>query len=119
MKYVKQFMRIAIICMIGELLAYFLPLPIPASVYGMVLLFILLLTKVIKVEDVEEISTFFASIMPLFFISPSVKLMTAWGLLAENWLSILLMVVLSTIVTTAVTGLVSQWMMKHKKDKEQ
>ena len=121
MKYLKQFLIISLICLAGELLAYFLPLPIPASVYGMVLLFLLLLTKVIKVSQIEDISTFFASIMPVFFISPSVKLITAWDLLIDHLWAILIMAFVSTIVVTVITGLSAQRIIRmkqnHKKKK--
>lgn len=121
MKYLKQFLIISLICLAGELLAYFLPLPIPASVYGMILLFILLLTKVIKVSQVEDISSFFASIMPVFFISPSVKLITAWDLLVDHLGAILIMAFVSTIVVTIITGLSAQGIIRmkqnHKKKK--
>lgn len=114
MKYIKQLLIIESICLIGELLASFIPLPVPASIYGMILLFLLLLTKVVKVHQVEDISQFFASIMPLFFVSPSVKLMTSWGILVDNLAGILIMVIVSTFVVTAVTGLVAQLIIRHK-----
>lgn len=115
MKYLKQFLIISFICLVGELLAYFLPLPIPASVYGMVLLFFLLLTKVIKVSQVEDISSFFASIMPVFFISPSVKIITAWDLLADHLVAILLMAFVSTMVVTIITGLTAQGIIRSRR----
>lgn len=54
MKYLKQFLIILLISLIGEILKYILPLPIPASIYGMVILFICLLTGFIKLEDVKR-----------------------------------------------------------------
>lgn len=117
MKYIKQLLIILLICFAGELLAYFIPAPIPSSIYGMILLFLLLLLKIVKLEQVEDVSNFFASIMPLFFISPSVKLMTAWGILVDNLAGILIMVIVSTLITTAVTGLVSQLIIRLQRKK--
>lgn len=119
MKYIKQLLIILAVCFAGELLAYFIPAPIPASIYGMLLLFLLLLFKVLRVEQIEELSTFFASVMPIFFISSSVKLMTAWDQLLGRIVIILVMLVLSTIVTTVVTGRTSQWIIRKQKSKKE
>lgn len=54
MKFLRQFIIILVISFIGELLKYILPLPVPASIYGMVILFVGLLTGVIKLENVRE-----------------------------------------------------------------
>lgn len=58
MKYVKQFLIIIGISLAGEILKYILPLPIPASIYGMAILFIALLTGIIKLKDVRETGKF-------------------------------------------------------------
>ena len=50
MKYVKQFLIISAICLIGELCRYILPFPIPSSIYGLILLLTGLLTGLIKLE---------------------------------------------------------------------
>ena len=68
MKYVKQFLIIIGISLAGEILKYILPLPIPASIYGMAILFIALLTGIIKLKDVRETGKFLIEIMPLMFI---------------------------------------------------
>ena len=54
MKYVIQFLIIAAFAIIGELLHWFIPLPIPASIYGIVLLFIALELKWVKVSDIRS-----------------------------------------------------------------
>ena len=54
MKYVKQFFIILLISFVGELFKYLIPLPIPASIYGMVILFIGLMTGLIRLDDVKE-----------------------------------------------------------------
>ena len=66
MKYLKQLLIILAISFVGEALKYFLPLPIPASIYGMVLLFILLLTGVVKLDDVQDVGKFLIEIMPVY-----------------------------------------------------
>lgn len=74
MKYVKQFLIILVISFIGEILKYLLPLPIPASIYGMVLLFTGLMTGLIKLEAVRETGKFLIEIMPVMFIPAGVAL---------------------------------------------
>ena len=64
MKYIRQFVIILFISFIGEALKYVLPLPIPASIYGLVLMFVLLETKVLKVEAVQDAGKFLIEIMP-------------------------------------------------------
>ena len=79
MKYIRQFLIILAISFIGELLKYVLPLPIPASIYGMAILFVCLMTGWIKLEAVKETGKFLIEIMPLMFIPAGVGLMVSWG----------------------------------------
>ncbi|MDD2971417.1 MAG: CidA/LrgA family protein [Lachnospiraceae bacterium] len=119
MKYVVQMGIIAGISFAGELLYMLLPLPVPASVYGLLLLFALLMLKVIKLEQIQETADFFLLIMPILFISPSVSLITSMDLMKGNILAIILMTFLSTIVVTIVTGLVSQCIICRKKKRKE
>ena len=64
MKYVKQFLIILLISFIGEGLNYLIPAPVPASIYGMVILFVCLCTKVVKLDDVKDTGMFLIEIMP-------------------------------------------------------
>ncbi len=116
MKYMKQFGIIALVSFFGEVLNKLLPFPVPASVYGLVTMVILLLTGIVKLEMIEETADFLISIMVLFFIPSSVGLMTSFDALQGNVLKILVMCFVSTIVAIAVTGLVAQVVIKilHK-----
>ncbi|MCM1159636.1 MAG: CidA/LrgA family protein [Roseburia sp.] len=112
MKPIKQFMIIISISFLGELLHSMLPLPVPASIYGLLLLFLLLMTGFLKLEQIEEVAEFFLAIMPLLFLSPSVSLITVMDQVMGAFVPIVGTIVLSTIVTTVITGLVTQWVMK-------
>lgn len=68
MKYVKQFGIILLISFAGESLNYLLPLPVPASIYGLVLMFLCLQLRVFRLEDVRDTALFLIEIMPLMFI---------------------------------------------------
>ena len=64
MKYLKQFGIILFVSLLGELLRMLIPLPIPASVYGLVLMLILLMIGIIKLQQIKEVSAFLIEIMP-------------------------------------------------------
>ena len=117
MKYMFQLSIIFGISFVGEVLNALLPLPVPASVYGLVILFVLLCTKIIKLEQVETVSEYLMAIMPLFFIEPTVGIMNSYGLVKGKVLALFLACFLSFVSVIAVTGLVSQGMIRWKKRK--
>jgi holin-like protein len=85
---------------------------IPGSVIGMVLLFLALLSKIIKPEMIRKPAGYLINHMSLFFIPAGVGLMTAWDLIASHWLSIIVSSVVSTVLVLVVVGLVQQKMEK-------
>ena len=95
MKYLKQFLIILVISYAGELLKYVLPLPIPASIYGMVILLVGLLTGWIALDAVKDVGKFLIEIMPVMFIPAGVGLMSSWGILKP----LILPVSIITVVT--------------------
>ena len=84
MKYLHQFLLILAISFMGELLKEVLPFPVPASIYGMVILFVGLLSGLIPVGAVKEAGVFLIEIMPAMFIPAGVGLMAAWGTLKTD-----------------------------------
>ena len=115
MKYVKQCLIILVISLIGELLKFMIPLPIPASIYGMVLLFTGLMTGLIKLEAVRETGKFLIEIMPVMFIPAGVGLMTSWGTLQAILVPVSIVTVLTTITVMIATGWVSQTIIRKSK----
>ena len=93
---------------LGELLHHFIPLPIPASIYGIVLLFLALETKILKVSDIKETSSFLIAIMPLMFLPPAVGVIESWNLLRESWFPYVVVTLISTVVLMGVSGRVTQ-----------
>ena len=108
MKYLKQFGIILGISFIGEALHHFLPLPVPGSIYGIVILFVALVSGVLKVDQIKETSAFLIEIMPAMFIPAAVGLIDVWDLLESKWPVYLLIIVVSTILVMAVSGLITQ-----------
>lgn len=118
MKYLKQFLLILCITFVGELVKYVLPLPIPASIYGLVLMFVLLETKVLKVEAVQDAGKFLIEIMPMMFIPAGVGLLNAWDTLKPVLIPIIVILFVSTIVVMGVSGKVTQTMIEAEERKK-
>ena len=114
MKYLRQFGIILAVTCVGEIMKYFIPLPIPGSIYGLILMFVLLLAKVIKVEHVKETGEFLIEIMPLMFIPAGVGLMASWGELQGFLVPLLVITVSTTFIVIFVTGKVTDFMMDRK-----
>lgn len=117
MKYVIQFLIIAAFSFAGELLHHFIPLPIPASIYGIVLLFTALELKVVKVRDIRETSAFLIAVMPIMFIPAAVGLMDSWGAIKSSILEYAIITVISTFVVMGVAGAVTQTVIKRGQKK--
>lgn len=118
MKYVVQSGIIAGISFVSEVLHELLPLPVPASVYGLVLLLVLLLTGLVKEEQIRESADFLISIMPLFFVPASVALLNSVGLMQGSIVKLFVMCLLSTVTVIAVTGCVTQLLLRVGKKKD-
>ena len=112
MKYLTQFLIILGFTLAGEALQRLIPLPIPASVYGLALLFLALCLKLVKVEQVKETGGFLTSILPILFVSPAVGIVEDWALIRDDLLPILLLLSGSTILTFAVSGRLAQRLLK-------
>ena len=104
MKYIKQFMIILLMSVLGGVLNWLIPLPIPATVWGMVLMFLALMTGLVKLDQVEDTADFFMGIMPMLFVPLAVGLMDTWQILADYAMPIIIIVVVSFFICYAVTG---------------
>ena len=115
MKYLKQVALILLFSFLGEVCRRLIPLPVPASIYGMVLMFAALSLKIVKLEQVKDAGGFMTSILPVLFVAPLVSLLDCWPLLRENLLPLAVIAVVSTIATFAVAGLVTKFVMGGKR----
>ena len=114
MKYILQFEIIIAISLIGELLNRIIPLPIPASIYGMVILFTALCTGVIKLSAVRETGKFLIYIMPMMFIPATVGLLDSWSVMQEFLTAIIVISLVSTVLVMVFTGHITQFIIKLK-----
>ena len=114
MKYMKQLGIIFAVTCVGEILKYLIPLPVPASIYGLVLMLILLISCRIKLEQVQDVADFLIEIMPMMFIPAAVGLLVSWKQLQSMLVPVIVITVVSTVVVMAVTGKVSDFLTKER-----
>ena len=112
MKQIKQFAIILLFSFLGEVCHAWIPLPIPASIYGMVLLLVALLTGLVKLGHIEQTGAFLVKLLPLLFVVPTVGLVKHWGLIRSNLVGIAVIVLVTTALTFAVSGLLVKWCRK-------
>lgn len=114
MRFIKQLLIILGVTFAGEALHFLLPLPVPASIYGLVLMLLCLCFKVFPLRAVEETGDFLIDLMPTLFIPATVGVMAAWDVLQPVLLQVALITFLSLIVVMAVSGRVTQWALRRE-----
>lgn len=114
MKYIFQFCRILFFCFLGELLHSLLPLPIPSSVYGLILLLAALKTGRVKLEQVRETGSFLTGIFPLLFIPAATGVMEVWSELQAMLLPVILALFVVTVLVMVVSGRVTEYVAERQ-----
>lgn len=117
MKWLYEFGIILFITFLGEVLYAVIPLPIPASIYGLLLMLFALCTKIIKLEQVKAAGKFLIDIMPPMFIPAAVGLIIIWPELRQVLVPMLVITILTTVIVMAVTGRVAQMVIRRKNGK--
>lgn len=115
MKYLKQFAIIIVITFIGEALNQILPLPIPASIYGLVIMLVALSTKILPLHRVKDVGKMMIQTMPIMFIPAGVGLITAWDKLSPIILPVVVITFVSTLVVMIVSGKFTETIIKNNK----
>ncbi|MBD5554607.1 MAG: CidA/LrgA family protein [Roseburia sp.] len=116
MKYIRQFLIILGFSFMGELLKELIPLSIPASIYGLVLLFAALELGVIKVEAIRDTGKFLIEIMPVMFIPAGAGLVDSWDALKPIFVSTAVILAVSTVIVMAVSGRTAQFVIRRRKE---
>ncbi|MBQ5695736.1 MAG: CidA/LrgA family protein [Clostridium sp.] len=114
MKFFRESILLLSIYFVGEIISKGLNLPIPGNIIGMILLFILLSTNVLKVEKVENLANFFLDHLAFFFIPAAVGLMTSFASLKGSIFKIILLCILTTIIVISVTAVTVEFICKRK-----
>ena len=117
MKYLKQLLIILAFTALGELLAYLLPLPIPAAIYGLILLLIALCTGLLKPTHIDHTARFLTGLLPLLFVAPTVRLLSYWGVIAPALVPICVIVIVSTILVFGIAGWVTGLFLRKEGEK--
>ena len=113
MKYLNQAVIIASITFAAEIIKYLFPLPVPASIYGLILLFLLLKTGLLKLGQIEDVGNLLLELMPLLLVPASVSFLTVLDTIQGMLLPVLIMGFIGTVVVMLVTGRVSQWVVRR------
>ena len=108
MKFLKQFVIILCISFLGELFHCLIPLPVPASIYGILLMLLCLHYKLFRADEVRETGIFLIEIMPVMFIPAAVGLTEAWEIIKPSFLQYVIIILLSTVIVMGVSGLITQ-----------
>lgn len=118
MKYLKQFAIIIFISFLGEICHALIPLPVPASIYVLILMLAALCTHLLPLRSVREAGKFLLDIMPVMFIPAAVGLLESWGVLKPMLIPLLVIVPVTTILVMAVSGRVTQRVIRSEKRKD-
>ena len=105
MKHLRQFLIILLFSFLGEGLKALLPLPVPASIYGLVLLFTAL----------ENAGKFLIEIMPVMFIPAGTGLVESWSALKPICVQVVVIMFVSTIVVMVISGRVTQFVIRRNR----
>lgn len=119
MKYIRQFAVILTVSFLGEVLKSLIPLQIPASIYGLLLMLAALCLHIIPLEAVSDAGKFLIEIMPLMFIPAAVGLTESWGRISPILGKLLVVTAVSTVAVMAVSGRVTQAVLRRGDGKQQ
>jgi len=112
-EFIMQAIIFSVIMIVSNFIADKLPIPMPASVIGMVILFILLCTKVIKLEQVEGLGMSLNSKIGFFFVPAGISVINSLGLMQKYGIAICLVIFVATVILLGVTGLFSDMLLRH------
>ena len=118
LKLFKQFTIIIFLSFLGEILHTLIPFPIPASIYGIMILFVLLERKVLRIDDIREVSDFLIFVMPLLFIPSAVGLIDVWDELRASLTAYVTIIIAVTLIVMIATGRITQWFLQNQKEKD-
>ena len=117
MKYLKQLALIFIICIIGQLVSYSIGYTVPGNVVAMILLFLLLYFKVIKMNMIEETADFILANMAFFFIPACLGIMESYQLLLSNLFLLIFICIITSVLTSLAAGFTVKYVLKMQKRK--
>ena len=118
MKYMRQLMIIVFIAFLGETLNHFIPLPVPGSIYGLVIIFLALNFKILKVDQISGTARYLLEIMPVMFIAPAAKLISCWDVVKDVIVSGMAISLITMVLGMIFVGRVTQAVIRHDQKKK-
>jgi len=122
--FLSQAFIFATVMFVSNLISMYLPIPMPASVIGLVLLFVLLTTKIVKLEQVEQLGTSLTGLISFLFVPSGISVIQSLGVMQQVGVQVVGVIIIATIMLLAATGLFSQLLLqlserpqKHKETK--
>ena len=115
MKYIKQVFIILLVSFLGEVFRYYIHVPVPAGVYGLVILFVLLMTGIVKLESVRDTASFLVSVMSAMFIPSAVGVMTLGDEAGRLIVPLVIACTVLTFIVMGVSGKVADILIGRKK----
>lgn len=118
MKFIRQTLWIIFFTFVGEVLNKVLPLPVPAGVYGLILMLIFLMRGIVRLDEVEDVGNFLLETMSIMFLPAAVGIMTVTKLLFPVLLPYTVIIFISTFLVISVTGLSAELILRKTETKE-
>lgn len=115
---IKELLLILGITYLGNYLSQFSPIPFPGPVIGLILLFFLLSKKIIKVNEIENTTNILLNNLSFLFLPPGVALINSFDKLSDSWLKLIFLILITTTLTLATTGLTVQYFIRRQIKKE-
>lgn len=115
MKYLHQVLILTAVTFVSEIIKILLPLPVPTSIYGLLLLFFLLKSGLLPLGKIEDIGNFLLGWMPLLLVPASVSFISVLDTIRGMLLPVLMMGFIGTMAVMLATGRVAQWIIRHRK----
>lgn len=112
--FLQQAFIFAIVMLVANIIKGFLPMPMPASAIGLILLFIALSTKIVKVEQVEGLGNKLISIISFLFVPAAISVINSLGILSTSGLQIMLIIIVATVILLTITGWSTQVFLKKR-----
>jgi holin-like protein len=119
MRYAREFMIIMSVSFVGEVLNDVLPLPVPASIYGLVLMLLCLCSGLIRLEWVQDTANFLVVVMPLMFIPAAAGLLDVWDVIQPILFPLIVITILTTLIDIFAAGWVSQLIIRHRRKRHE
>lgn len=114
--FLQQAFVFAFIMLLANLIVGILPFPMPASVMGLILLFIALCLKIVKLEQVESLGNSLTGLISFLFVPSGISVMNSLGIMGQYGVQIVLIIIIATIILLAITGWTAKALLNLKKN---